>query len=78
MTWGEFQCRLRGWQRWQEARLNEVRLVMWAAISPHSKRRLRPQDIMELPMDSRKRFRRSDLISKEKYKELIERWLNAN
>lgn len=51
MSWGEFMCRHRGHIRAHEQRTRELRMLMWSAIAPHSRKRLKPQDIMQLPED---------------------------
>ena len=77
MTWGEFQCMYRGHIREQERRLHETRLIMWAAVRPHSKKKIKPEDLLPLPMDSRAAIG-AEKISKERYNELKEKWLSAN
>ena len=60
MTWGEFTCRYRGWIRRRERGLEDLRLLVWSGIAPHSRRRIRPQDIIKLPGDKRE-FERVDI-----------------
>ena len=78
MTIGEFSCRYAGFLRKEERRLDALRNVMWASIRPHSKRKITPKDLMELPMDNKKRKRKSELMTAERFNELKRLWLNAN
>jgi hypothetical protein len=76
MTWGEFQCRYRGFLRKREARLQDARLIMWAAIAPHTKKKLKPEDLISLPCDRRRGPYK--LMDKERYEELKKKWLSEN
>jgi len=75
MTWGEFQCRYmghirRGYERWDMARH-----IMYYAASPYLKKGTTPEKILPLPTDKKKK---SEAMTKERFKELKEKWLNVN
>jgi len=77
MSWGEFLCRHRGYQRHKEAELQQVRLIMWAAVAPHQKRKISPQDLMPLPGDKNK-AKDYTLLTAEQYQAMKDRWLTRN
>lgn len=55
----------------QEA-LEDLRLAMWASVSPHTKQRLKPSDFIKLPSDI------EPVITKEKQEEVLKAWENLS
>lgn len=76
MSYGEFMCRFNGFTRQKEEALSSLRMVMWSAIAPHSKKKLKPEDIIKLP--SERRPKKVEYMTKERFNELKEKWLTRN
>lgn len=77
MTIGEFNCRYAGFLRNEERRMDGIRNIMWASIRPHSKKKITPRDLIQLPSD-KKRREKSEVLTAERYAKLKEKWLNVN
>lgn len=53
MSFGEFLCMHAGHIRKKDDQYKQLRLMMWAAIRPHTKRNLQPEDLIKLRSDKR-------------------------
>lgn len=73
ISWGEFQCMYRGHVRGHERLMHQTRLMMWAAIRPHSKKKLTPADILPLPSDSKSKVG-CEKMTKKRLNELVRKW----
>ena len=69
MTLGELQCRYMGYLRRVEREKDNLRHIMWSNLQPHSKRKIKPQAIMPLPMDKKPKGQ-WERVSIEDYKYL--------
>jgi hypothetical protein len=67
ITFGELLCRYAGQLRKREDDYNKTRHLMWAALRPHTKRSIKPEDLIKLRTD-RRYF---ELIDEDEYKNLI-------
>lgn len=78
MEFGEFICRMLGRQRKRLQELEDLRLIVWSGLAPHSKKRLRPQDVFRLDSDGRQRNKDSTPITKERMQTLEKLWQETN
>lgn len=76
MTWGEFQCRHRGFIRGQEESWDRARHIMYYAAIPNLKKHATPEKLAALPKDVSKKS--LEKLTKERYKQLKGKWLSAN
>ena len=76
MSWGEFHCRVRGWMRKQEELWRHTRVLAYYAGIPNLKKGTTPEKIVPLPSD--KEGKNYERMTKQRFKELKEKWLNAN
>lgn len=71
MGFGEFFTRYNGLTRQRKERLKELRLLMWSGMVMHSKRRLKPEDIINIDDKPRTQSRPA---SKEEFEDLKNRF----
>lgn len=72
MGFGEFFTRYNGFTRQRRERLKELRLLMWSAMVMHSKKRLKPEDIIKIDDDNPRTQSRP--ASKEEFENLKNRF----
>ena len=70
ITLKEYVYRSKRRTKMRQEALEDLRLVMWASVSPHSKQRLKPSDFIKLPGDI------EPVISKEKQEAVLKAWEN--
>ena len=75
MEFGEFICRVQGRHRSRLRELEDLRLIVWASLAPHSKKKLKPTDVFKLDGDGRKDVKP---MAKERLKELDKIWQPKN
>jgi hypothetical protein len=51
MTFDEAVVYMRGLQKMEQTRWEQTRCIMWAALTPHCKKRLEYKDIMTFPWE---------------------------
>ena len=68
----------RGFLRQQEQDWDMTRHIMYYAAMPNLKKGTKIKDLIGLPSDNKKRYRSSDLMTPERFKELKELWLKEN
>jgi hypothetical protein len=82
MTWGEFYCRWAGYRRKAESELARTRLVMYAIFQKGNKRKLKPQDIFPLEIDTKKveakGIKLMDAAEFQRLKERYSKWQSTN
>ena len=78
MEFGEFWCRVLGRQRGRMQELEDLRLVVWSALAPHSKKKLRPQDVFSLPGDGKRKGKAAVPMTKEMMQDLDKQWQQKN
>ncbi len=81
MSSGEFYVYLDGYHERNENAKENTRLIMWSAIAPHSKKKIKPKDLIPLSRDKTVTTQLKDQVSKQDYlikKEQIERWHKRN
>jgi len=77
MTWAEFQIRLQGYKRGENARFEMLRELMWVTyVAPHldpKKIAKTKQSFMPLPIDKKKRKGVGEL-QKQNFIKVFEQW----
>lgn len=80
MTDNEFYLYLEGQNERQDIDRDNTRLIMWAILQKGNKKRLKPQDIMQLNIDKKRVTAIAKKVNLEEYerkREQIKRiWLN--
>lgn len=79
MEFGEFMCAYLGHARKREQMLSDLRLIVWSNIAPHSKKKIKPSDIISLPGDSNKPNKPELKVnSRERFENLKQLWQQEN
>lgn len=79
MEFGEFMCRYLGHARKREQMLSDLRLIVWSNIAPHSKKKIRPQDVIRLPGDVNKAAKPELKVnSRDRFIKLKQLWQQEN
>jgi hypothetical protein len=74
MEFGEFMCMYLGHARKREQRLSDLRLILWANLAPHSKKKIKPEELIRLPSDNKKHRPELKVNSRERFEKLKELW----
>lgn len=78
MEFGEFMCAYLGHARKREQMLADLRLVLWSNLIPHSKKKIKPEDLIRLPSDNKKGKPELKVNSRERFEKLKELWQQEN
>ena len=77
LTPRSFSNKLLGFNNYQrqllETSWEQTRLISHSTLSPHSKKKLKPQEILPFPWDDKNKPKK-EIASKEHIKEVIERY----
>jgi len=77
MEFGEFMCMVLGRQRRRRQELEDMRMVVWACLAPHSKKKLRPTDIFRLEGEGKRR-KEAAPMTKDRMQQLDKTWQPKN
>jgi hypothetical protein len=79
MEFGEFMCAYLGHSRKREQMLSDLRLIVWSNLAPNSKKKLKPEDIIRLPGDSKKPSKPDMKVNaRERFENLKQLWQPEN
>ena len=80
MCLSEFFVYSEGVSKREQLQLDITRRIMWASIAPHTKKKIKPQDLIQLPIDDVKKELKPN-VSKEEFNRIankIKAILNPN
>ena len=82
LTPRSFNSKLKGFQFIREQSnqndWEQTRLIIHACLSPHSKKALKPTEILPLPWDSKRVPKKKDIASKEHIESVLKKYNKAN
>lgn len=77
LTPRSFENKLKGFKKYNEQlsqnNWEQTRMIVHAAIVPHSKHKIKPQELMPFPWDSKNKVKK-DVATKEHIEEVLKRY----
>jgi hypothetical protein len=77
LTPRSFENKLKGFKKYNEQlsqnNWEQTRMIVHAAIVPHSKHKIKPRELMPFPWDSKNKVKK-DVASKEQIEEVLKRY----
>jgi len=78
LTPRSFENKLKGFKKYNEQlsqnNWEQTRMIVHAAILPHSKNKIKPQELMPFPWDNKVKKVKKDVASKEHIAKILEKY----